>query len=112
MLKNLLDACFGAIGFFCIGYGLAYGDETTGTTFVGTSLFALKGMDVGDYAGFFFQFAFAATAATIVVSFELSDCLLYSPDDAFWSLTHFLGYRLVLLPSVAKCPLTFATVSF
>ena len=27
MLKNILDACGGALGFFTIGYALAYGDN-------------------------------------------------------------------------------------
>jgi ammonia channel protein AmtB len=27
MLKNLLDACVGAVGFWAIGYGVAYGAE-------------------------------------------------------------------------------------
>jgi ammonium transporter, Amt family len=34
MLKNLLDACGGAIGFWSIGYALAYG---TSGKFVGVS---------------------------------------------------------------------------
>jgi len=33
LLKNLLDACGGAIGYFIIGYELAFG---TGAAFVGT----------------------------------------------------------------------------
>ena len=46
MLKNLLDACGGAIGFFSIGYALAFGgqDETDATTFVGTTNFFMMGI--------------------------------------------------------------------
>lgn len=72
MLKNLLDACGGAIGFYTLGYGFAYG---SGNTFIGGSLFAIKGMASGpEYIGFFFQFAFAATAATIVAGTVAERC--------------------------------------
>lgn len=72
MLKNLLDACGGAIGFYTLGYGFAYG---SGSTFIGGSLFAIKGMASGpEYIGFFFQFAFAATAATIVAGTVAERC--------------------------------------
>lgn len=72
MLKNLLDACGGAIGFYTLGYGFAYGG--TGP-FIGSSGFALKGFSGGgDYIGFFFQFAFAATAATIVAGTVAERC--------------------------------------
>jgi len=65
MLKNILDACFGAIGFYTFGFAFAYGgDEKTGSTFIGTTYFGLHGFT--DWVTFFFQFAFAATAATIV----------------------------------------------
>ena len=39
MLKNVLDACVGALGFWAFGYGIAYGnkDGTTDTTYVGDS---------------------------------------------------------------------------
>merc|ERR1711871_673847 len=68
MLKNVLDACVGALGFWAFGYGIAYGnkDGTTDTTYVGDSNFFLSDDGFSDFAGFFFQFAFAATAATIV----------------------------------------------
>jgi Amt family ammonium transporter len=73
MLKNLLDACGGAIGFYTVGYGFAYGGDTkTGSTFIGSTYFGLREYD--DYAGFFFQFAFAATAATIVAGTVAERC--------------------------------------
>mmetsp|Transcript_4266 Transcript_4266/g.9252 ORF Transcript_4266/g.9252 Transcript_4266/m.9252 type:complete len:495 (+) Transcript_4266:127-1611(+) len=72
MLKNLLDACGGAIGFYTLGYGFAYG---TGSTFIGSSNFAITEMSSGaDYIDFFFQFAFAATAATIVAGTVAERC--------------------------------------
>jgi Amt family ammonium transporter len=67
MLKNFLDACFGAIGFWAIGYALAYGGGRNGNAFFGTDLFFLVGYEETDgFHSWFFQFAFAATAATIV----------------------------------------------
>lgn len=71
MLKNILDACGGALGFYCIGFALAY-DE--GGSFVGTSgdRFFLNGYD--NYIDFFFQFTFAATAATIVAGTIAERC--------------------------------------
>lgn len=72
MLKNLLDACGGAIGFYTLGYGFAYG---SGGTFIGGSSFAITEMDDGPaYIGWFFQFAFAATAATIVAGTVAERC--------------------------------------
>jgi Amt family ammonium transporter len=72
MLKNLLDACGGALGFYALGYGIAYGGDQTGITFIGNRNFGLRNFD--DYAGFFFQFAFAATAATIVAGTVAERC--------------------------------------
>jgi len=74
MLKNLLDACGGALGFYFLGYGFYMGDGMTEdkTGFLGTNGFLLIGRD--DYASFFFQFAFAATAATIVAGTVAERC--------------------------------------
>jgi len=83
MLKNLLDACGGALGFWSIGFALAYG---SGGKFIGTST---EKFFLNDYGGgashidFFFQFTFAATAATIVAGTVAERCkmqayLLYS----------------------------------
>merc|ERR1719399_1617582 len=70
MLKNVLDACVGALGFWFCGYGLAYGHKSgdDSVTVVGDEYFMLgKDFEAKDkYHNFFFQFAFAATAATIV----------------------------------------------
>jgi len=83
MLKNLLDACGGALGFWSIGYALAYG---TGGKFVGTSggEYFLNGST--DYIDFFFQFTFAATAATIVAGTVAERC----------KMTAYLCYSLFL----------------
>lgn len=65
LMKNILDCSMGAIAFYAVGWGIAYGvsgAESNG--FAGDGHFFLKGFD--DYAGWIFQFAFAATAATIV----------------------------------------------
>uniref|UniRef100_A0A0G4F7Q7 Ammonium transporter AmtB-like domain-containing protein n=1 Tax=Chromera velia CCMP2878 TaxID=1169474 RepID=A0A0G4F7Q7_9ALVE len=70
LIKNLLDACVGAILYWLIGYGLAYGDGVPGNaadgTFLGTTKFALYNATDSDYADWFFQYTFCATAATIV----------------------------------------------
>ncbi|MYB41466.1 MAG: ammonium transporter [Chloroflexi bacterium] len=66
LMKNALDLSFGAIAYWAVGWGLAYGTtEFIDIKFFGGGSFFYGGEDA-DYAGFFFQFAFAATAATIV----------------------------------------------
>lgn len=66
LLKNVLDACVGAIAYWIFGYAFAYGNS--GNRFIGWGNFALskKNIDGTDFTSFFFQWAFAATATTIV----------------------------------------------
>lgn len=70
LLKNVLDACVGAIAYFLFGYAYAYGTSSSAESFIGSGYFALsKGFGVRSddgFSSFFFQWAFAATAATIV----------------------------------------------
>lgn len=68
LLKNLLDACVGAIAFYLVGYAFAYGDGND-NAFIGTSNFALRNIGLDDGRGwslFVFNWAFSAAAATIV----------------------------------------------
>jgi ammonium transporter, Amt family len=72
LLENFLEAGVGAICWWIIGFGLAFGVDN-GSGLIGTTLFA-PGIDtantiyygnIGTLTMFFFQFAFAATASTI-----------------------------------------------
>ena len=66
-MKNLFDVSVGAIAYWLVGFGIMFG---AGNQFFGTEWFALNGLPevygtIHSKAFFFFQFAFAATAATI-----------------------------------------------
>jgi len=78
ILKNLLDACGGAIGFWAFGYAFAYGgadSSTPDTDFIGTKNFFMNGMmGSGEWIFWFFQWAFAAAAATIVAGTVAERC--------------------------------------
>ena len=69
LLKNLLDACIGALVWWSIGFSFAYGD-LEGNAFIGAKNFFAEDSETtmggGWWAGWMFQWAFAATAATIV----------------------------------------------
>eukprot|EP00887_Chlorella_sp_A99_P007406 scaffold2.g7406.t1 len=76
ILLNLLDACFGCLAWYLLGWAFAYGDpqldQATGTypargnPFIGNRYFVQAGLDRMSYVQWFFQFTFAATSATIV----------------------------------------------
>ncbi|MEO8540336.1 MAG: ammonium transporter [bacterium] len=66
LMKNMLDACVGGLLFWASGYAIAFGvsgDSSNG--FMGDGNFFLSG-GFEAYGSWMFQFAFAATAATIV----------------------------------------------
>jgi len=87
MLKNICDACVGALGFWSFGYGFAYGTKNGENPFCGTSLFFLYDLEESDtYHSWFFQFAFAATAATIVSGAVAERC----------AMSAYVGYSLFL----------------
>jgi Amt family ammonium transporter len=67
IMKNTMDFCVGTIAFLFIGYGLMCGETING--FVGAidwSMLSPSGFADMDWANFFFQLVFCATAATIV----------------------------------------------
>ena len=70
LIKNLFDACAGALSFWLIGFGWAYGHSGNGG-FIGTDggMFAASEFNNSEenlYLMWIFQFSFAATSATIV----------------------------------------------
>ena len=65
MLKNVLDATVGAVAFYLFGYGVAFGAGSGAPNpFIGTGNLALSG-GFNDWSLFLFNWAFAATGATI-----------------------------------------------
>jgi Amt family ammonium transporter len=75
MFKNVMDASVAAICYWLLGYGFAYGNGDDGP-FIGTANFALSEEDGTSFHSFFFQWAFAATAATIVAGSVAERCKL------------------------------------
>ena len=55
ILKNLLDACFGAFGWYFFGYGLAFGNSAG--KFGARENFALHEVSTTEYHNWFFQYA-------------------------------------------------------
>lgn len=63
LMKNYLDACFGGLIFWCVGYGLMFGHNPTGL--IGSSHFFPSELSQWDWTFLFFQMMFAATSTTI-----------------------------------------------
>jgi Amt family ammonium transporter len=74
MMKNLMDCMAGVLAFALIGYSIGFGDEGLGGLFSWSGLGipdienadAMVALNLSPATFFFFQAAFAATAATIV----------------------------------------------
>jgi Amt family ammonium transporter len=64
IMKNVLDMSIASIGYWAVGFALAFGD---GNAFAGVRYFALQDLP-GPlyYAAFFFELSFCATSTTIV----------------------------------------------
>ena len=78
---TLLFTVIGAVAYWLFGYAFAYGAESN--RFIGYKYFALADLPADQYSHFFFQFVFAASAATIVSGSmaertEFNAYLLYS----------------------------------
>jgi len=69
MFKNVGTVAIGGLCYYLLGYGFAYGTDNADRgsfSFIGVGSFALDGFTNADRHGWFFQYAFAATGATIV----------------------------------------------
>lgn len=65
LIKNVVDCVIGAIVYYLIGYGLAFGEQDG--EFAGDEYFAAEDFEgTLRYDHWMFQFAFASTSATIV----------------------------------------------
>ena len=64
IMKNLMDFCIGTVAFMILGYGLICGDSIGG--FMGKFTYIFSDFMNFDWATFFFNLVFCATAATIV----------------------------------------------
>jgi Amt family ammonium transporter len=85
LFKNIMDASIGAICFWLLGYSFAYGngDQSWGNSkdneFIGFGNWALQNLDdnaTSNYVSWFFQWAFAGAAATIVSGAVAERCKL------------------------------------
>ena len=73
MLKNILDACGGALGYWSIGFALAYGEDGT---FVGVTTEKFFLNDYDNYIDFFFQFTFERENFESRIGFKINESKL------------------------------------
>ena len=72
----MLDALIGGVTYWILGWAVAYGKY--GNSFIGGSNFFSINMDPDDYPLWFFQYVFAATAATIVSGAIAERCQFFA----------------------------------
>ena len=72
----MLDALIAGVTYWILGWVVAYGKG--GNSFIGGSNFFGINMDLNDYPSWFFQFVFAATAATIVSGAIAERCQFFA----------------------------------
>ena len=72
----MLDALIAGVTYWILGWAVAYGEG--GNSFIGGSNFFSINMDLNDYPSWFFQFVFAATAATIVSGAIAERCQFFA----------------------------------
>lgn len=70
LLKNVIDACIAAVAWWSVGYAFAFGSGCRGNAFIGSSQFFSSGVSTDESNSYFsswvFNYAFSATASTIV----------------------------------------------
>eukprot|EP00095_Tigriopus_kingsejongensis_P003363 maker-scaffold557_size137338-snap-gene-0.13 protein:Tk03363 transcript:maker-scaffold557_size137338-snap-gene-0.13-mRNA-1 annotation:"predicted protein" len=76
LIKNMLDALIGGVAYWVLGWAVSYGPHGNG--FIGGSNFLSIAMRYEDYPMWFFQFVFAATAATIVSGSIAERCQFFA----------------------------------
>ena len=64
LTKNMVDSLLAGVSYWAVGWGLSHGRGSS--MFVGKSNFFSHNIDPEIYPLWFFQFVFAATAATIL----------------------------------------------
>lgn len=63
IMKNYMDACYGSLVFWFVGFGIMFGTNASG--WFGTDHFMPDNLSNWDYTQLLFQMMFAATATTI-----------------------------------------------
>eukprot|EP00469_Lotharella_globosa_P012210 CAMPEP_0167788200 /NCGR_PEP_ID=MMETSP0111_2-20121227/9890_1 /TAXON_ID=91324 /ORGANISM="Lotharella globosa, Strain CCCM811" /LENGTH=473 /DNA_ID=CAMNT_0007680015 /DNA_START=43 /DNA_END=1464 /DNA_ORIENTATION=+ len=66
LFKNVGTIAIGGLMYFFVGFSFAYGTQFTQSQFIGAGDFALTESENDNKHNWFFQFAFAATASTIL----------------------------------------------
>lgn len=85
--KNFMDVAIASIVFFVFGFAFAYGGDND-NAFIGEENFALSEETGDNYHSWFFQFAFAATASTIVSGSVAERCAI----NAYYAYSFIMSF--------------------